>query len=479
MINIYADFEYRLFSSPRKFNFERFVSDVNNYVQTNPLNKRTINKILDIFYLVRPKQHELLAKIENATSIAHSRKCENFEEYPYRLPKIFKLDTTKSPIVEFIKNDDVENLQKITSVPNFNFDQSLEIECSDFPNLLDVSAYYGSVKCFKFLFLNRAPFSKFICPFSICGGNKEIFRIVENEYKQNNFDDEICLTIGILYHRYKITEYLVLNYHQQTTNVPEAIKSFNFPAFKFLVMNEKPSRDYLEISSEVGNLPVIQYLFDVAKVNPEEKLSLRETPLHYACKNGFLDIVQYPCEVKKVNPETKALDEQTPLYFASEYGHMDILKYLCEVQKVNPEIVSRDEKTLLHNVCLYDSLETVQFLCEVVKVNPEAADKNGQTPLHIACLCGYDDIVQYLCEVAKVNPETADINGHTPLHIVCICGNLDIVKYLCEVAKVNIEIADKNGQTPLHKACENDYLETVQYLCEVQKVNLEIADING
>ena len=43
---------------------ENFISDVNHYLQKNPLNKETFQNILGIFSIVRPKQQELLTKLK-------------------------------------------------------------------------------------------------------------------------------------------------------------------------------------------------------------------------------------------------------------------------------------------------------------------------------------------------------------------------------------------------------------------------------
>ena len=90
-----------LFSSSNEINLENFASDVNNYIQANPSNKGTISSILGVFSLVRPKQQELLEDIEKTISITRSSIENNFKTIlGFIIPMIFKLDTTKFPLID-------------------------------------------------------------------------------------------------------------------------------------------------------------------------------------------------------------------------------------------------------------------------------------------------------------------------------------------------------------------------------------------
>ena len=102
-----------LFSSSSEFEFEKFVFDVNQYIQTNPTNKETISNILSIYSYVRPKKQELLKNIKKAISITQLSTNNNFQRafQKKNIPYIFDIDIILPPIMEFIKNDDFDNLQ--------------------------------------------------------------------------------------------------------------------------------------------------------------------------------------------------------------------------------------------------------------------------------------------------------------------------------------------------------------------------------
>ena len=334
-----------LFSPSKEFNLETFVLDVSQYIEANPLNKKTISNILGVFSYARPKKQELLKKIENAISITHSSMKTYFIDIFMKMSFIFLMDTTQLQLIEFIKNDSFDDLQQfISKEVNFNFEQSFHSAFSNV-NLLDIAAYYGSIECFKYLVLNNAPFSEYVCPFSICGGNYEIIYYLENNFTEQNFDEELCLTMSIAYHQYEITDYLILNYNSKITNIKTAIELFNFPVFALYAMNQKLSIDELLIAANCNNLPIVQYLCEVAKVNTEATYNDGCTALHYASGNGHLPTVQYLCEKVKVNTEVKDNIGRTALHIACENGYLPIVQYLCETQKVNIESKDKDGRT--------------------------------------------------------------------------------------------------------------------------------------
>ena len=483
-----------LFSSP-ELNLEKFVCDVNQFIQEDQTYKETISKILGVFSIVRPKQQELLSKIESAISITHSSNDRAFENIfsENKLPFIFKFDSVTFPIFEYIRNDDFENFQKfVTNQVDFDFDQNIGIEReyyqTTYVNLLDIAAYYGSIQCFKYLVANKAPFSKHVCQYSICGGNYEIIHYIENNYEKHNFDTKACLAMSVAYHRYELMDYILPNLSAKKEHVQTAINTYNFSAFSLFIMNKKLlSDDLLCDACFSGNLPIIKYLCEVQKASTEVGDEDGKTPLQIACLNGHLEIVQYLCEVQKVNPEERDGEANTPLIAACSAGYLSIVQYLCEVHKADVEATEYQGWTPLIAACCHVKpnvakyLPIIKYLCEVQKANAGAKDDIGKTALHYACQSENLPIVQYLCEVQKVNPEEKDQYEETPLFDACEHGQLQVVKYLCEVQKVNAEAKNKFGFTPLHIACSSILcdLPVAQYLCEVQKVNAEEMTTGG
>ena len=110
--------------------------------------------------------------------------------------------------------------------------------------------------------------------------------------------------------------------------------------------------------------------------------NIGETPLHYACSNGYLDITQYLISEGKCDPSCENNDGWTPLHFACSNGDLKITQYL--INKVH--------------------------------CNSSSKDGNGWTPLHLACYNKWAHIVKYLLSTGRVNPLDKNKSGYTALY---------------------------------------------------------------
>ena len=116
-----------------------------------------------------------------------------------------------------LKNDDLESLQQFAASQDFDFNQpskpsifELSMFCQTDPTIIQIAAFYGSVNCFKYLFLNGADNTKCddegktTVQFAIAGGKNEIIRILQRE----NFDFSGAANIATLYHRNEIFRWI-------------------------------------------------------------------------------------------------------------------------------------------------------------------------------------------------------------------------------------------------------------------------------
>lgn len=284
-----------LFTFKEGCSFEELLSDIKQYIERSPFNKENLQNILGIFSIIRPKAKELLTKIKNVFSITHQSMLPHLEEIFGRdLPFIFKLDSEESNIIRIVKDDNLLELQNIVT-RNPNIDLSISFQFQNFNiNLLDIAIYYGSIQCFKYLLLNRVPFSEYVYPLSYCGGNYEIIHILEDHLKNQYFDVEKCFQMSIAFHQYELTEYLIFKYKSDLTDVDTAIKTFNYKVISMLDMNHK-------LISLIGT-----------------KSSLGRTVLHESCLYGNVTLVRYFCEIHKLSPEEQAKDKSNALLLASQ-----------------------------------------------------------------------------------------------------------------------------------------------------------------
>ena len=95
--------------------------------------------------------------------------------------------------MQAIRSGNVKGLQEISSQNNFDFNQMIEpslYEKFSFINktnvsLIDYPAFFGSIKCFKYLLLYKLNLKK-LGKFAVARRNTEIIKL----YKQNNLSFE-------------------------------------------------------------------------------------------------------------------------------------------------------------------------------------------------------------------------------------------------------------------------------------------------
>ena len=347
----------KLFSSTE--DNKNVIDLVKTYFQADQYNKGVIESILSIFYLIRPKQHELLTKIQ----ITHESKFKEIFSVFSSLSFIPYEIISKHPIGSLVANDDLKKLQEhISKYPDFDFTQKIEVNSKLSLNFLEVAAYSGSPECFKYLLLNKVPFTDQICALAVSGGNYEIIHLIENQYESANYSSKKCFEASIIFHRYEITDWLLLNtkYEPDADDVHTAIEAFNYPVFVFLwqhvPLNEQKTEEEEEeedcfdpkeinpnsmhFAAKAGNLPLLKFLIDKEgydwnfRTYNDDHYNDEGNALHYACKYGHLDIVQYLFQNFPVDVELRTyginknddINDQwtgckfTPLIIAAKYG---------------------------------------------------------------------------------------------------------------------------------------------------------------
>jgi hypothetical protein len=147
----------------------------------------------------------------------------------------------KNSVQFLLKYDLFEDFGFLAIDLNFNIFRDRYISPFDLPtksevekeSLLTIAAFYGSIRCFKFLVLNEMRMDQRTCKWSIKGGNCEIISICENEHG----DFQQCLPIAVSYLRNTIADWLLQTVDHPGFSFKECIESFNVPAFFFLFAN--------------------------------------------------------------------------------------------------------------------------------------------------------------------------------------------------------------------------------------------------
>ena len=191
----------------------------------------------------------------------------------------------ESEIAIMIRNDDIESFQSYTSKLNINLNVNIpksKYEISFFlkatTSIIEYSAFYGSLKIFKFLWMNNVKISGQLREFAIAGGNYDIIHILESKNVKFDYD---CLNKAIQYHHNEIVRYLneTYNIEYSADSLRESIMSYNIEMFleNYFILESN-----INLSNDWG-----------------------WTALHFATMHGKLDIVKLLCDVEDININCK------------------------------------------------------------------------------------------------------------------------------------------------------------------------------
>ena len=431
-----------------------FIHFLNFYSLCRPHQQRVSKELVECVYSCFPEQIKVIQKSINTCILKFIMFPEEFPINESKEQQEMFLLLEKDDIDEFIsflsKNPTIDITQE-QQVENLYYYHLLNRR-NPIISLIDFCCFFGSLKCFKYLLLNKCEITENTPKWSIAGGNQEIINIL----KEKGYSFEECLETSVKYHRYELTNWLIENYKCKPFPLPYCIEYYNIDSFLYFLEHghsidetNENGGTCLHSASIMGSFPILQYLIE--KGANIEVISEAGTPLHIACFDGNLQTVQYLIE-KGADIEAKDWEEKTPLHCACSYGHLPIVQYLIE-KGANIEAKDDYQCTPLHFACSYGHLPIVQYLIEK-GANIEAKGQwDKQTPLHKACENNQLEVAQYLIEKGA-NIEANSYFG-TPLHIASKYGRTDIVQYLVSKG------ANKNAKT-LMTAPNDEIIELLQ-----------------
>ena len=364
--------------------------------------------------------------------------------------------------------------------------------------LLNLSCYFASRKCFKYLFLNEPYIDKKTAKYSIIGGNTEIIQILSF----NNADFNNLFHVSIKFHRYSLSDWLFANFICENVSLSYCIHFLNFECFLFLYHNNYILNDDFDLKNDVellhyscwlGFIDLVEYFLSQG-IDKDSTDEFMETPLFYACKTNQFQIIKYlisigcnkdivnkgnenplhtacsnnDLEIVKLlvsNGFSKDIKNEyrsgnTPLFNACNECNLPIIQYLIS-EGCDKNLKNNMEETILHIACEKNNFEIIKYLVSQ-GCDKEAKDKYGRTPLLIATRVCSLQVIQNLISQG-CDKEARDNDNRTILFCACVRGDLQIIQYLISIG-CDIDTKDKWGRSPLHISCENGELPIVQIL---------------
>lgn len=272
-----------------------------------------------------------------------------------KLKEMRSNNTSHIPLLEILKDDDFDIFQVIESEPGFDYEQRIQPSIFDIhwiiyksPTLFDYAAYFGSIKCFKYIFLNYIKQKKVeqnknainVVHFAIAGGNIEIVRLLHTY----DFDFTGAPHFAALYHRNEIFDWTVSvleipikqYLHFDHASVLEyAAKSFNISAIDYCfdenIFDDDPLNrqfTFLHFATENCIVEVVDYVLHKFEFDLLQQI-FTESILYYPITIDRLDYVKFfvSKEPRLVNLRSHF---QAPIWTAAQYGRIDIVNFLSQ-----------------------------------------------------------------------------------------------------------------------------------------------------
>ena len=295
------------------------------------------------------------------------------------------------------------------------------------PSSIMVAAFFGSTKCFNFLF-NR----------------------VNIHYADVSFN--IFKKFFFLFH--------------------SSSSIFLFLIKFFFIFSH---RVIFHFAAAGGNMMIFNSLMKFQRIN--EKYDMYgNTPLHYACKYARVPIVQMICShssnvlhsningllashfaaIAGCVQALQLLHENddnlihvdskqwTPLHYALKYKHVDAVKYLLDIGAVVSTKFDIAATIIQHAVSYLsdckDSIDIIQTIIHKLNTS-DSLNHNRWNMLHFAAANGYADLIQNLRgAISEEIYLSVDRNDRTLAHIATINGNLNV---LIALNNIHINLYDK------------------------------------
>ena len=340
-----------------------------------------------------PERSNLL---ENCLVVA---KDDDYTKYGYMknsIEYVLKYDLVDDLIPLFpIKKD---NILFVNSLESGRFYLHLD--------LISFAAFYGSVKCFKYLAMHGAVITNETCVNAVRGGNMEIIEICE----EHGFPFDKCLSEAVIFNRNDVFEWLAniknVRPRKGRPSVYECLKYGNIQvAFYMMKMfkevNEKDIRDKttFQIATRFCSYEFIKWMINNCNPDISAHCSRFLLPLHNACRYGRLDVSQLL--VENGNSPSYALHGKTAAFCASWSGNIELFRYIA---KCAPECVSLKDSRFganaLYGAILDNDLEMVKVIVEEFGVDVNDLDGglfgNNISRLVLAAKANFGKIVEYL-----------------------------------------------------------------------------------
>lgn len=342
-------------------------------------------------------------------------------------------------LIDIIQEDDLESLQVMASQPGFDVNKTVDNEfstcCLGYDikvSLINLSAYFGSVKCFKFLLANCARLNAKSIKCAINGGEAEVIHIIEQQGIKVSEEDIEC---AVERHHTEIFDWIHEKYpHSLTKYVYYSCVKHDFVNG---IIKGESFGEHWYIFDNSSNISLIKSVFEqgvkmgvlneAIKMNlidfiPFMKGNIDETVLQ-ACEEGHIEIVS---SLLQAGCNDIKIDFSSQLEVACRKSHTKIVRYLLALPNACFEGV-REGKYVPLIEAAGKNLKIVKMLLDrpEIDINQECGYIGKGTALISAVDSGKADIVSLLLTCKGINVNARPLTSATcgvsllflPIHV--------------------------------------------------------------
>ena len=411
---------------------------------------------------------------------------ETYEANIQKIEFFLQNGQEKGSISLAIKKDNAEELKKIVNrVDFFNYKQSFKSSEFELVPVADLSiitaaAMFGSVNCFKFLYLNDSlsdqddnmsvhssstmkskPKAQPATPTTAASTSKKTSakrggkspRVKKETPTPSSSQDqsltppkEMRLTHAAVYGgNHEILHILQQNKFKFDGTLFMAAKNFRPDVFEWLI----------------STFPITMIIKPVTA-------------------NGILTELIKNCDFSSLisffNSELKErlVDKVGPIFHAVKAANAIVFAYVFNQLKANPNTCNSSGYSLLH---LVSDVDTANFLYSLPNLDINPITKDGFTPLHEYASKGYVELGKMFLEHSHIHVSVKSSNGMTPLHCAASCGKADFIHFLLTCKEIEVNATDRDGNTPLHYAARASNKRTVDQLLSAEDIDINLENI--
>lgn len=275
-----------------------------------------IQKIQISYYLLYKSKHITKEKYKQCLKNTN-RSCEYLTERRNRINyyKIFNHSEDLCPYYKAIFHDDVDLLQNIIEHTNFDIQKAIKFPIFKLynffssPILLEYSAFYGSIRCFKYLLMksNDVDYSQLL-EYAVAGGNIEIIHITENmSHDLNILKNVKLLYMAITFMHNELIEYIVDNYGVKIDGECYILCINNANYAAMIMLKDLDKARSINEFGEHGFTPLMKAVFE-----------------------GFFDFFVYLLSIEAVEHTKCCPDYGSILFCAALVGNLNIAEYIIK-----------------------------------------------------------------------------------------------------------------------------------------------------